>query len=260
MKILDGLAMDYRGVNKDDTLRKKIEANVATNIERGLPAADFSRRVGQPPIAIVGYGPSLAQTWERLRDFAGEIVTVSKAHDYLVERGIQPRYHVDVDVSVSKMYCITKPQAGTTYLMATKMVPDVLDGLKDHTVELFHVPIWGDEDADPRYPRAKLLFDATQTASDIFFQRGHYAQHWFGVDYGMSGGKTYPGEHPGTAHEAMPLDLGGERHTTSTIMVSGLLMAEHLFHTRPMMNVTIHGDGLLGTYLTKRRRVNVAVK
>jgi uncharacterized Rossmann fold enzyme len=45
-------------------------------------------------VSIVGYGPSLADTW---KDISGPVVTVSGAHDYLVERGITPDWHVECD-------------------------------------------------------------------------------------------------------------------------------------------------------------------
>lgn len=259
MKVLNGLAMDYRGIHKHEHERARIEKAVKENVERGFNALDLTYEPRDVPVAIVGYGPSLAKTIERLRDFPGPIITVSKAHDYLIEKlSIAPHGHVDVDTSTSKLYCIEKPAPGVEYMMATKMQPDVLDTVIDP--KLFTVPIWGDEPSDPRYPRCKLVFDASMTAASIMLARGYYEQHWFGIDYGMSGGQTYPGKHPGILHKPFLIDLKGTTYTTSEIMIHGLLMAERFIYTHPAMDVTIHGDGLLGTYLTDRRRVSVTVK
>lgn len=48
------------------------------------------------PIAIVCYGPSLNDTWEEIKNFK-YIITCSGSHKFLIERGIIPTWHVDVD-------------------------------------------------------------------------------------------------------------------------------------------------------------------
>lgn len=44
------------------------------------------------PIAVVCYGPSLNDTWEKIRDFK-YIITCSGAHKFLIDRGIIPTFH-----------------------------------------------------------------------------------------------------------------------------------------------------------------------
>ena len=48
------------------------------------------------PIAIACYGPSLADTWEKIRGFE-YVMTCSGAHRFLIDRDIVPRWHVAVD-------------------------------------------------------------------------------------------------------------------------------------------------------------------
>jgi len=60
--------------------------------------------------SIVCYGPSLADTWKVIKR---PIVTVSGAHDYLVDRGIVPDFHVDCDPRAHKARMLKKPQKGT---------------------------------------------------------------------------------------------------------------------------------------------------
>src|SRR5678815_2491952 len=45
-------------------------------------------------IAIVCSGPSLAQTWEQVK-MCNHVLTCSGAHDYLIERGIIPNFHME---------------------------------------------------------------------------------------------------------------------------------------------------------------------
>jgi hypothetical protein len=72
--------------------------------------------------AIVGYGPSLKQTWEYLRDF-DVIFTTSGAHKFLVDRGIIPAYHVDVDPRAHKVAMLGAIRQDVTYMPCSTCHP-----------------------------------------------------------------------------------------------------------------------------------------
>src|SRR6266853_2973862 len=61
------------------------------------------------PIALVNFGPSLNDTWEQIKNFK-YIMTCSGAHKFLVERGIIPTHHIDVDPRPHKVQLIGTPQ------------------------------------------------------------------------------------------------------------------------------------------------------
>ncbi len=71
------------------------------------------------PVSIVCYGPSLRDTWHQIHP-VNPIVSVSKAHDFLVEHGIAPTIHVEFDCRSHKarhiQHAATKPS--TTWLPA----------------------------------------------------------------------------------------------------------------------------------------------
>ncbi len=80
-----------------DLLPDDVSFDLKSNIEFALK--NYSGRVKElldEPIALVGYGPSLRRTWELLRGYK-HIMTMSGSHDFLVERQILPRYHIEVD-------------------------------------------------------------------------------------------------------------------------------------------------------------------
>src|SRR5678816_4695353 len=58
--------------------------------------------VRDEPIALVCYGPSLNQTWDEIRDFK-YVMTCSGSHRFLIQRGIIPTWHIDVDPREHKM-------------------------------------------------------------------------------------------------------------------------------------------------------------
>lgn len=164
--VLDGTAMHSSGW--DDC-----KANTALNVERGLPPMIEGSGYPTRPVAIVGYGPSLLKTWERLKTFPGPIWTVSKAHDFLLERGIVPTYHTDVDMRAHKAKFIKKPHPSVKYIIASHVHPDYLDNVAGGDVCLFHVAIDPKAAFDRRYPRMKVRVDASLMAAELAFWRGY---------------------------------------------------------------------------------------
>src|SRR5690242_14390519 len=96
-------------------------------------SARISKRLAQEPlksepIAIVGYGPSLQDTWPLIKNFKA-IMTTSGAHNFLIERGITPTYHVDCDPRPHKAKFTEKPQPGVQYLIGSSAHPKIVDNL-----------------------------------------------------------------------------------------------------------------------------------
>jgi uncharacterized Rossmann fold enzyme len=52
--------------------------------------------VRDEPIAVVCFGPSLVDTWEQIKGFR-HVMSCSGSHKFLIERGIIPEFHVEVD-------------------------------------------------------------------------------------------------------------------------------------------------------------------
>jgi len=246
------LTMDGTSIEKEGF--EAVLRNRAVNIESGLPPMDKDRSL-KGRIAIVGYGPSLNQTWERLRDF-DTIWTVSKAHDFLVERGIIPTYHVDLDPRPHKVEFMTKPQKATRYFLSTHIYPTYVEKLKaaDVDVRMFHVAIDEHQRLDPRYPAVKVRYDAGVQAAEMAFQRGYREQHWFGIDYGHLDGQTHAGLHWGITSPHCTVDVDGRMFGSTQLFFHGLLLAEEFLCDRALVRCTIHGDGLLGHFLTARGR------
>lgn len=247
------------GTRIDPSGLKDVRANRAVNVESGLPALDKDRSL-KGRIAIVGYGPSLLQTWERLREF-DTIWTVSKAHDFLIERGITPTYHLDLDPRAHKTGFMTRPTPAVRYFLSTHIHPSYPKKLMDAGVvpSLFHVGIDKSERLHPYYPVAKVRYDAGLQAAELAYQRGHREQHFFGVDYGVAGGQTHAGHHGGVTSEGCVVDVDGRMFESTQLFFHGLLLAEELLCDRALIRCTIHGDGLLGHFLQARGRTRVSV-
>src|SRR4051812_32510309 len=60
------------------------------------------------PVAIVGFGPSLQDTWPQISGFP-KIITCSGSHKFLIERCIIPNWHVEVDPRKHKIELLGQP-------------------------------------------------------------------------------------------------------------------------------------------------------
>jgi len=251
------LTMDGTSIDADGML--EVRANRSVNVESGLPPIGKDRSL-KGRAAIVGYGPSLNATWERLREF-DVIWTVSKAHDFLIERGITPTHHVDLDPRPHKTGFMGRPTAGVHYFLSTHIHPSYIEKMKGAALapELFHVAIDKHERLDARYPSAKARYDAGIQAAELAYQRGHREQHWFGIDYGAVGGQTHAGHHGGVTSEGCRMDVDGRMFESTQLFIHGLLLAEYFLCDRALVRATIHGDGLLGHFLRARGRTKISV-
>ncbi len=86
-------------------------------------------------VSVACYGPSLKETWARIRR---PIISVSGAHDFLIERGVVPDWHVDMDPRPNKASMNT-PHHMVRYLMASVCHPDLWDLLEGFDVQLWHL-------------------------------------------------------------------------------------------------------------------------
>jgi uncharacterized Rossmann fold enzyme len=89
-------------------------------------------------IAIVCYGPSLVQTWEHVRDFK-YIMTCSGAHKFLIDRGVVPTWHVEVDPRTHKIELLGPPHKDVEYLIASACHPKYFEHLAGYNVKLWHI-------------------------------------------------------------------------------------------------------------------------
>lgn len=114
----------------------QIKDAIARSIPRIEPWPEG--RLRDESIAVVGFGPSLNQTWEQIRDFK-HIITCSGAHKFLIDRGIVPTQHCEVDPRAHKVQLIGEPHKDVEYLIASTCHAAVFDHLKAFNAKLWHV-------------------------------------------------------------------------------------------------------------------------
>jgi hypothetical protein len=165
----------------------EIPENIEKNIELTLskPYVPFNAFVASQggPVSIVGSGPSLARTY---KDLVGDVIACNGAHDYLIERGIVPRFGMFFDASQLMGQFIT-PHEDVVYLIASRCHESVFKALEGYKVVVWHCA--GDECIDRLLIKNKVFEPTVNGGSaavvrTVFmaFAMGYRELHLHGAD------------------------------------------------------------------------------
>ena len=118
----------------EDIRNEQIKLSIKRFNKRVVPNFETNNE----PVAIVCFGPSLKKNWEKVKDFK-IIITCSGAHKFLIDRGIIPTYHIEVDPRKHKIELLGKPHKNVKYLIASCCHPKYFDHLNGYDVSIWHV-------------------------------------------------------------------------------------------------------------------------
>lgn len=232
----------------------------------GLPSIPAKPTVRDARVAIVGFGPSLRQTWGDLRElrrlYGVPAWTVSKAHDYLWDRGIEVFRHTDVDFREHKAGFLKAYRPETEYWLASHVHPAFLarphrDGAR---IALYHSVIPDGGPYEPGYKKVDGQMDAGLQAAKLAYDDGFRVQDWFGLDASFAvDGEAHAGPHEGFLRTAEELDVrvAGRVYRTNALLLRQAMWAEKFLREHPKLRATIHGAGMLRPFLQERARVSV---
>lgn len=231
-------------------------AQVKSNVLRTAKRIEPSGPHGKWAI-IACYGPSLADNVDRLRqeiaDTGGDVISVSGAHDFLIQNGIVPTYHVECDPRAHKADNIEKAHPGVAYLIGSVCHPVLFDKLEGADVRLWHV---GQSEHNKRIVD-ELGEDPGHIISGggsvglrsipLLYSLGYRDMSIFGMDCSFKDeGKTqWAGKHAGKRQDCCQV-LCGERVFVSSAIL--LTYATNFWETVQKVDdltVRLFGDGLL---------------
>lgn len=210
------------------------------------------------PVAIVCFGPSLNDTWEQVRGFR-YIITCSGSHKFLLERGIVPTWHVEVDPREHKIELLGQPHPGVTYLPASTCHPRYFKHLLDANakVELWHV-FSDDAEAHRVLPRGEWALTGgsnvglrAMTIARFFGFRDH---HVFGMD-GCQRDERHKHASPHPLQDGSGFSLveyEGVTYKTTPAMLESAKQTIHELDMMPDVRATFYGEGLVQE-MAKRR-------
>ena len=205
-------------------------------------------------IAVVCYGPSLISEWEKLKSFK-YIMTCSGAHKFLIDRGIIPTWHVEVDPRSHKADILGTPHPDVEYLIVSSAHKAVIDKLENFNTKLWHTYTKNDLSNLPNvYPKGEWVFIGGSTVGlrALILARflGFHNIDVFGMDCSFlsEGSNQHASEHPNPGKHVIcavyPLESNKGYYTTPALVNS----AKEFFVQLNLLcdvEVSVHGDGLL---------------
>ena len=208
------------------------------------------KKHGDGLLSIVCYGPSLADTWRAIKR---PMLTVSGAHDFLVERGVVPDFHMDCDPREHKAALVQRLHKDVRYLMATVCHPSFWERLAGHHVELWHLHNGPETDEwlakhDPGANRIGGGTTAGMRALEIGSMLGYRRFEIHGMDCSFRGATRHAGRHDGKKQNAIEVQCGGRNFTSSVQMVEAAREIL-VFISNYDAEMHFHGDGLQQTMI-----------
>ena len=226
--------------------------NIERNIRQTLASEYKSFKLILRPIhdrvlSIAGFGPSLKDTWERL---SGDIWACNGAHNWLIERGVIPKYAMFWDAA-EVVSSFVKPHPDVTYIVASRCHRSVFEALEGHKVFVFHAA--GDKNIEAmleefqRYePMCAHGSAAVTTAMLVASNLGYRNMRIFGADSSYTGEFTHAKESI-VQEQLLEIWMNGRRFQ-STSWLAG--QVEDFKIIGPALNqqgieIEFFGDGLL---------------
>lgn len=201
------------------------------------------------PIAIVAYGPSLNDTWESIKDFK-YVMTMSGSHKFLVDRGIIPTHHIEVDPRPHKAHMLGTPQPGVQYLIAADCAPNMFDLLEGYDVTLWQVlseeqelqDLWEVGD----YAIAGGIGVGARSLVMAKFL-GFSDFHVFGMDGCLRDDVSHAALHTNapTQDEVFEVEETGKRFKTTSAMLGAVAELGTQMDAIPNTSFTFYGNGLV---------------
>ncbi|MCI0564108.1 MAG: DUF115 domain-containing protein, partial [Nitrososphaera sp.] len=212
-------------------------------------------------LAVVGYGPSLRDSWEDLKPYT-HIWTVSGAHDFLLERGIIPTYHTDLDYRSYKADFIKVPHTSVKYVMATAVHPDYTAKLKDFDLQLFHCVSPYDYEYRGDYHHVEYGWDCGQQAIRCALTDGWQHIDLYGFDYSSQFTGTmqldkhkvdgHAGPHGGQRSTVIYVTANNMLFETTQTHLSACFALDKLITEHPELDLQIHSNELLLNFIESR--------
>lgn len=232
--------------NTEESIRTD---NIRATFERGyIRFNELMNSAKGVAMSVVGSGPSLSRTY---KDIVGDIMACNSAHDFLIGKGIVPKYAMFWDANPVIAKFAQKPHRGVTYLVASRCHPDLFQALDGYRVIVFHA--LGGEPVE-KYLVAHNLMEplvgggssGVTRATHLAGAMGYTDLHIFGADSSYEEGATHVG---GSIIEQkkMRLRVCGKWFTTAPWMALQVadfqVLAPHLQTLGTTL--TVHGTGML---------------
>lgn len=203
-------------------------------------------------LSICGFGPSLVDTWTEIK---GRVMSTSGAHDFLIGKGVIPKYHVETDSREHKVNFVRNSHPDVTYLINSQCHPEMFEVLlaKGRKVIMWHG--FTDDDVHNQIalleqlePGVRLIAGGSNVGMRAIIVARDFGYTRFelhGMDCCYRGAEQWAGEHFTKKHNMVKIEVEGRVFDTSDLMMQSTDDFFNQLHMLPGCSFKIHGDGLL---------------
>lgn len=238
------------------------ERHMAWAVKQGFPRVKYREMTNQT-MQIIGYGPSLADTWREINPDK-PLITMSGALKVLLDNGLTPRegkwFHAHVDPRADNMGVVPQRQ-DVIYLMGSCAHPKMFKHLEGCPIALWHGmsgPHTKDWIAENDPGQVLVAAGSTIGLSAIHlagvFGFRHFEIH--GMDGSFRGDARHAGPHGGFVQGQRPSKLN-EAYMTSRLMDNANFEIVAMLKNFPLFCV-FHGDGVMQDWIGKAGLHNAA--
>ncbi len=242
------LKLESRLANTDD--------DIARNIKHALTLeyTSFMQLAGKHSgaVAVVGSGPSLKANWRKLKDFKGDIIACNASCQFLLDKGITPKYMFCFDADPLMLEFMT-PHKEITYLLASRCPPKTFELIKGCKLVIWHAG--GDTHLEKLLQEAgkfnePMVSGGTAAITRCMvtaFHMGYTDLHLWGCDSSFSNGDTHIRQST-TQERRMFVSVGGREFETAPWMarqVEDFKLLAPAYRQKYGTRFIVHGDGLL---------------
>jgi len=226
----------------DETIRKNVEHSITLD----LPLLKLDSCSGT--VSICGGGPSLEDTY---RDLKGDVMACNGTYDFLLKKGIIPKYLFLWDPGQKILDYLDNLQKETTYIVSSACCPELFKKLEGYDVLLFHAyaepviqEVLTEKGKKGEYMIPGGCCAMTRSPVVAYFM-GYREIHLHGADSSLKDGKSHVGD--GTPNRnVIDVTCAGRTFYTPTWLAA---QAEEFIpivqNLMPQAKVKVHGDGLL---------------
>lgn len=212
---------------------------------RLLPAKELK----EEPAAIACFGPSLNDTWEKLRDFK-YVFTCSGSHKFLIERGIIPYAHCEVDPRVHKIELLGEPHKDVIYFPSSTCHPKYFDYLINAGVDIRMWHVFDNEEEALRIlPPGEwsITGGCSIGLRCITIARflGFRELHVFGMDGSIGPSGNHAAAHPNQQKNLSVVTVEGVEYRTTPSLLEAARQTWHELNQLPDVKCIFYGDGLV---------------
>lgn len=239
------------------------EGHITAAIARELPEFVPSLVRHDGTMVIVGSGPSVSEHVEEIRAekaLGRPVMAIKGAHDWLIERGIEPDLWVSMDSQDKIVEGVRCKSKAVCYLAASKVAPSVFDWLADQQVVVWHA--WMGRGEEKLFPPGSHLIGGGSTSGlrgvTIAYLLGFRRVVLFGFDSCLAEGKVKRVTGDKVSDWTMPVQVGvnGRVRTCDGAMASQATEFQAItLDMMPGLKVKVVGDGLLADIMAERQQL-----